>query len=88
MGRLGSEFRLVGRIGLGQGRLIGYLLHRPGNRQVAILAVKHGTTVAQRCYKNLKSLASCVITMTSVTMASIVLARSLNIYETVKIKNK
>jgi len=29
-----------------QGRLIRYLLHRPGSRQVAILAVKHSTTVA------------------------------------------
>jgi len=27
-------------------KVIGYLLQKPGSRQVAILAVKHGTTVA------------------------------------------
>jgi len=27
-------------------KAVGHLLHKPGSRQVAILAVKHGSTVA------------------------------------------
>jgi len=34
------------RLFYGAPKTVGYLLHKPGSRQVAIPAAKHGTTVA------------------------------------------